>query len=322
MATAIGSVLAYGVLRVSLVAVQTAQVAQTVQVDSGLSVTISRMLSIKKDCRWNLKPSRLSDTANKKGTLPTEGWKKIKGTADDDPSRDPDDPDDISVLKTGDFEQGQLSIKSLELLKGGTNTNPTYTFAVFYTKPRLSAYKTLGGKECDPTASPPKKLGCYSKTCELKITHKADNSIDTCKLEKCHEKVEGLDVSCPAGEYLHSFTATGKADCQPLRGGCENGEVFLGVWTATDTNKPANKAIGDPKCFRLVKWTDHDHDNDPDTPNKQKISCDPGKVLQGFDKDGNPECITPCVGGRKWDSDSKSCQCLDSNQTWDGITCV
>ena len=323
VATAIGSVLAYGVLRVSLVAVQTAQVAQTVQIDSKLSVTISRMLSIEKDCRWNLKPSRLSDTANKKGTLPAEGWKRIMGIADDDSSRDSTtDPADVSVLKTGDFDKGQLSIKSLELLKGGTDAKPTYTFAVFYTKPRLSAYKTLGGEECDPTASPPKKQGCYSKTCDLTITHKADNSINTCKLEKCHEGMEGWNVSCPAGEYLHSFTATGISNCKSIHP-CADGEVISGVWTATDTDKPADKAIGDPKCSQLTTLEydfEYDHDDDSTTPQKQRISCDSGKVLNEFYRqEGDPVCIIPCVGGQQWDSVSASCQCPTTGKPWDSV---
>ncbi len=316
VATGIGAVLAYGVLRMSLVAVQTAQVSSTIQAENDLAITIKRMLAHKdedepKDCRWNLKPSRLSDSANKKGKLPAEGWIKTQGDNDGTTAKK---KNDITVLKSGDFQNGVLSIKSLELLSGGTAPNQTWTFAVFYTKPQSGSYKTLGGRDCDPTATPPKKAGCYSKTCDLEMEHTIDNSaIDKCSAN-CHGGDEGLATACSSNQYLKGIKSDGTPDCQ---GFCGEGEVISGFYSATDT-KPDGKKTGDPKCTRVPKFKDTDSsDNTP-----AESTCSAGEFLVGITADGSADCVPPCTGGRYWnkDLDPEACACK-TGKTWDGVSC-
>ena len=307
MATSIGAVLAYGVLRMSLVAVQTAQISSTLQAENDLSITIKRMLDDEEDCKWNLNPSRLSDSANKTGALPAEGWKNTQGN---NAGSSPVASDDITILKASDnFRDGLLSIKSLELLKGGTATAPTYTFAVFYTKPHSGSYATLGDGAC----SADNKSGCYSKTCELEIIYDSSSPplITTCDLKTCHGGAEGHDISCGQGEYLHGFSADGTAHCRPIRStACPDGAVVTGFHTAESAREETDIEEGDPKCTVLVK-----------IPKNKALECaDNNKVLQGFNSAGEPVCTNPCTGGRVFNKNNSNCEC-PSGTTWNEVDC-
>ena len=288
----------------SLVAVQTAQISSTIQAENDLSTVIKRMLDDEEDCKWNLKPSRLSDTDNKKGKLPAEGWKKTQGN---NGGSNPITSDDITVLKAGDdFRDGLLSIKSLELLKREPATGSTYTFAVFYTKPHSGSYDTLGDGDCSDSD----KSGCYSKTCELEIIYDSSSPplITACDLKNCGG-AEGHDISCELGNYLHGFNSDGQPSCLPIRPAtCPDGAVVTGVHTAESAREEADTEEGDPKCTVLVK-----------IPKNKALECDDGKVLQGFDTAGEPVCTNPCTGGRRYNKNNSNCEC--SSGTWNGVDC-
>ena len=303
VAAGVGAVLAYGVLRVSLVAVQTAQVASTEQAEKDLQITIERVLGhehdhdndpdtdpIPADCRWNLDPDRLSDTANKKGRLVDgtnpRGWTKTQG---DNAGSSPDTSNDTIVLDIGDFKNGLIDIKSLELLKGGANT--TWTFIVFYTKPQAGVYETLGGGECDWTTTTPKKAGCYWTTCDLDIDHDSSDNVTTCAISEkgCSGVKLTFNADCDEGEYLKGLTADGQKICELLPS-CADGTVWTGkFWKAGDSDKPDGVAVGDPKCARLVKFSA------PPGGGNKVVSCPSGQVLRGFSAAGEPVCVVPAL---------------------------
>ena len=306
VAAGVGSILLYGVLRTAHMSVQTAQISTTIQAENDLSITLKQLLTNEEDCKWNLRPSNLSDTSNKKGKL-RESWKKTNGNNFDTPSDDTLKEDDVPILSPGDFKNGLLSIKSLELLKkeGTATAPPTYTFVVFYTKPQAGAYETRGAEPCDPTASPPKKAGCYVKDCQLTLTHHSDNSIDKCSPSSHCRLGEGMDMSCENG-YLKGFKANGDKECIEF---CPEGEVITGV--------EIKEEKAEPKCAKMITLP-KDPDDDETYSN---LECTGDLLLQGFDEDGNPMCKKACLGGRIWDDTLSDCVCTDSTKTWDGVAC-
>lgn len=301
LAAGVGFVLGLGVLKISQIALRSAQISGTQQAEQDLYVTIRQMLSDGEDCKWNLDPKRLSDTSNKNGKLinpddnKLRGFKKTNGTPNDD-------TDDIPYLELGDFKSGLISVKSLELLNTGSPPNLKWTFAVYYTKPQLGSNATLENAVCSTTD----KTGCYHQTCNLNITHILDPNnntkyiINSCSLLNCYSVGGGLDVSCEDGQYLHTFDAEGNEECKPISP-CPQDKVYVG-----------NKEDGTPDCRVL-----------PELPELENSSChEAGKVLQGFNKNGKPICRTiPCPSGKVYNKDTSTCECSSSKPYYYRATC-
>ncbi len=286
VATGVGLVLGLAVLKLSQITISSAQVSSTQQKEQDLYITIRRMLSNEEDCKWNLDPSRLSDRTHKKGKL--TGGKYMKTEGNNTPPS-PNTSDDILYLATGGFKGDLISVKSLELSNEGSDK---YTFAVYYSKPQLGSYKTLGDGECSTTDN----KGCYHQSCDLEIVHDPgdNNKITSCSLSACKSIGDSLSVSCSDEQYLSGFDGDGNPRCQE-KPTCPPGQVYVG-----------RKADGEEDCRAF-----------PAIPETGNLSCpNADEFLQGFDKDGDPICSRICSGGRI----GSNCDC-PYDKIWTGVTC-
>ena len=325
VAAGVGAVMLYGVLRVATVSVQTSQVAVTTQAEVELSVILQQISdSANKNsgemCKKNLKPSRLTN-----GSLPSAGWLGRLDSSNNLVSNS-------AILKPGPFRDGLLEIKSLEFRSAGESDPSDWRFFVFYTKPQLGNYETIGDGECDPTATPPKRAGCYFKFCKLERRESAGN-LTQCEFKTC----QALHISpaCSgANEYLQKIKEDGSPECKSMADFCKVGEAL--------TFKEETKSDGTKKtvkeCVLLLNPKNPSYD--PDLPvsltNKKfkDLNCGAGKVLLGFkvedsDGDGNPDpdgalepdCRSPCTGGRIYKTASSRCEC-PSGQSWNNVSCL
>ena len=303
VAAGVGAVMLYGVLRVAAVSVQTSQVAVTTQVEVELSVILQQISeSANKNsgemCKKNLKPSRLTN-----GSLPSAGW---LGRLDSSNNLDPNS----AILKPGPFRDGLLDIKSLEFRNAGTDD---WRFFVFYTKPQLGNYETIGDRVCSTTD----KSGCYFKTCKLDIeTIQDPNSsktiINKCEFKTCQKFT--ISADCSSGtKYLKAIKKDGSRICGDIQDFCSAGEVLSFITKSDGTREK--------QCMPVIL---HNPDYDPDNPNAapkfRDFDCPEGEVLLGFNaNDGSHNCAIACTGGRVHkDGD---CACPSSRPTWDGVNC-
>ena len=193
----------------------------------------------------------------------------------------------VLLEKNKEF-QGSLKVILMKLEKVSTEENPTKDpkteevtriFSVYYEKKGLGGFRKLGGK--DKTCSgdinqASAQDGCYFYQCKIKYKLKADNTVDSCEIEKENENLlcsssgkvalnfKNQKCDTTLGQYLRGFNEQGGVEC----GGdtftkCEAGEVLQGT-----------------ECALVPTILD----------NTQKKHCSPGTFFKGFTEDGESIC--------------------------------
>ncbi len=312
----LGLTVGFGILKISDHSLETTKVVSTLSAQQDLHYTVSEILSRTEDCRWNLSPSRLSDSSNKKGTL--QSLVKTKRNNYDTP---PVTEDDVTVLKVGNFK-GVLDIKKIELANTVSSNTKERTFIVYYSKKGLGKYNTLGGGTCSPSNT----TGCFTHSCKMDYdcsNNDCSAPDDKCTLLNCasarssgsniaditcldNQYLKGFDSDgdplcvdiseCPAGQYLRGFNSDGSKNCAEA-GECPTGTSFTGFDATT----------GDRVCVALAELDS---------------SCPAGEHALGYDAEGAVVCSTFCTGGQQWNDEDSKCKCPTAKPNWDGSACV
>ncbi len=276
----VGLTFGLGILKIGQVSVYTSQVAGTAFAERDLKNTVSKLLNDSKDCAFNLKPSGLSDKTNKKGRLTS---KKLIKTEGNNIGTSPVTSDDTVILESGKtFGGGLIKIQKMALIDPDeTNSNTIErTFKVYYSKPRLGAYKTIGGGTCTDGTGATDQAGCYSLSCKMDyhckdadgdcsdstadLTASPPVKADSCKFLNCASGRQGVaNIVCGKAQYLKGFDLEGNKICQDIS--CAKGEVLRGIDPAT----------GNEIC--------------------KSIHCPEGETFRGFDDSGNKVCAVDVV---------------------------
>ena len=316
VASGVGIIISMASVESLKLTVQSANTVKTSLEQEALSTKVKNFLSSSSQCKSALKPARLSgsDRANQAGLL----FKlNPDGTLNSD---EPFVPEGLS--------SGLIEVLGMDLLNEGSNkAHPTRILAVLYKKPFLRGKETVDGEECDPANG--EQAGCYFTTCVVDYecsNDECDGEGDRCEPVTCHNGRGFQAVSCPAGQYLQSFSSTGDRECASLPS-CPDGKVWTGqFWKAGDSGRPDGVAVGDPKCGPLVALAGSE---------SQRL-CPEGQVVQRIEGDGTVECVgfcrerqewdrdrsppgCKCAGGREWVQDS--CKCPDAKPLWHGSEC-
>ena len=251
----VGMTLGLGMLKLTQVSINTAQVSGTILAEQRLKRSIYSLLSQPAECAFNLKPSRLSDKTNKKGTIAS----LIKTGGDE------------ALITSGEsFADDLIDIVKMELIDPDTtNSNSKErTFKVYYKKPRLAEFSTISGKACSATDS----SGCYTISCKMEYHCKnVDGNCDddeedlsaspkvykdTCQPLDClgnsgRGGIQGLDLAgrkCGDKELFRGLKADGTADCVPLS--CKGGAIFIGIKVEEDPQEGTKKIT--PVCVKVA----------------------------------------------------------------------
>ena len=186
------------------------------------------------------------------------------------------------LLEKGKEFQGSLKVILMKLEKVSTEEDPTKDpkteevtriFSVYYKKKGVGNLNTVkGGKNCNAG----NQTDCYFYQCKIKYKLKADNTVDSCEIEKENENLlcsssgkvalnfKNQKCDTTLGQYLRGFNEQGGVEC----GGdtftkCEAGEVLQGT-----------------ECALVPTILD----------NTQKKHCSPGTFFKGFTEDGESIC--------------------------------
>ena len=283
----VGMTLGLGVLKITQVSINTAQVSGTILSEQRLKKSIYNLLGDPKECAFNLKPSRLSDKANKNGEIA-----KLINTGGNNIDQNHDTSDDTILITSGEsFGDGLIRIIKIELIDPDTTNNNSKerTFKLYYTKPRLAEFSTIAGRACSKTDS----SGCYTISCKMDY-HCEDANGDCLPTDDPKNKCQPLDclgdegggggngINCGTNEYSKGLKENGNPECEPLS--CLADKIFMGL-----------KEDGTPNCVSV---------ND-------SIRClSSGEFFRGFDSSGKIICVNKhqvCSGGRTYESGSCTC---------------
>ncbi len=307
----VGLTLGLGALKMGQVAVHSAQVVNTNLAEQDLRQTINNLLNNPADCAFNLKPSGLSDKTNKKGRLTS---KKLIKTEGNNIGTSPVTSDDTVILESGKtFGGGLIKIQKMALIDPDeTNSNTIErTFKVYYSKPRLGAYKTIGGGTCTDGTGATDQAGCYSLSCKMDyhckdadgdcsdstadLTASPPVKADSCAPLNCSGASAGglTNVFCDEDQYLRGFDSGGNKICQDI-GGCSTGEVLQGIDPVTGNKICKNIDCPDGESFRGF---DENGDKicEVAVQRGEAHHCEAGEYITGFNSEGEPVCESPCA---------------------------
>ena len=263
--------LGYGIIKTSLVGMQTNAIVHTSLKEQDLIHTVRTTLGNPDQCKYNLKPSALTTA----GTPPKTTVSEIKNTGPDKSVT----TDDISLIKAGEnFKNNPLiHIQRMEL----SGTTEDRTFILYYKKPQLGSLSSPGTcTDLDPS-------GCYFIACKMDYDCSTDDDCSptgsgVCNPRNCAEggAVAGVDTA-RVNAIIRSRLATNNLLCPETE---EGKKKFLkGLYIDPDENLAIN-------C---------DTPPEPETNDIKKESCPAGQVMKGIKPNGDPDCTLHCTGGRR-----------------------
>ncbi len=288
----VGLTLGMGMLRIAQVSVSSAQVSNTALAEQSLQTTVRKILSSPVECRFNLKPARRA--SNGDITDPSDSNKLLiyTGATTDAETTDPALQSKHTDLVTkGAFKNGLISVLKINF------TAPD--FKVYYSKPRLGEFSTLGDGKCDTTDD----SGCYILPYTVNYgcadpneTPPACSTLPpNCLCLDCASRQDFAGGNCDPGEYVKGLNPDGSPVCSESEGdredlACGEGEA-LSITRAEDE---AGKVTITKACVKT----------------QASQNCEEsGFLIIGFNADGTPECGKPCFDGKVWNKTSKVCEC-------------
>ena len=202
--------LGYGIIKTSLVGMQTNAIVHTSLKEQDLIHTVRTTLGNPVQCKYNLDPDELTTA----GTPPKTTVSEIKNSMGNT-----DKTDDISLIKAGEnFKNNPLiHIQQMEL--SGTGSDRTFT--LYYKKPQLGSLSSPGTcTDSDPS-------GCYFIACKVDYACSGDglcsagSDVTTCAPRNCATGGSG------GGGVASVSTPCYKADSEATQGkvliGCDRG---------------------------------------------------------------------------------------------------
>ena len=276
-------------------------------------------VAVNEKCKDNLKPSNLQHTD---GRLPTNIKTLTFLTPDQNNDFDDDPPKPVNFKPTGLIKIVKANLNNL------TNNLKHRDFTLYYLKPRLGEQSTIQDHTDNDTegCTATDQSGCYAIKC--KIRYKCDsankecdddsNEPDFCYATNCGGTLQAENW-CETGEYLKGFKDNGDPDCIAH---CPIGEFFKGIKSNGDPDCgrecPAGQVSdADGNCFVVMRSRQVSQAQNP-----QGFTCSDGEVLQGLDSNGRPICISLCINGKTWDTNTKTCKCPVIKPRWDRYQCV
>ncbi len=287
----IGLILGAGVLKLSQIAIENTHILKTIFAEQKLEKAVSDALSDQAHCKDILGPFH-SKTA-----------RPISVTNDSS-------KDYTYGVKTGEFEGGLIDIQKIELNPPNPldSANTEADYIVYFKKPRLGKYATLGGGKCTSGTTAGDQAGCYFVKCKMDYfcsDNACGGTSDQCRLKTCEGNTQAPGVAnkkCEAGKVLIGFNSAGQTIC------CRPGEEW------DETSSPPQC-----KCPNGKTWNGH------------ACSC---RKNQKLAKDGT--CVDACFGqdnikiwdGKKcvcpyttWEDVQGRCQCgYTAHRPWRSIT--
>ncbi len=254
--------LGYGIVKTSLVGMQTNAIVHTSLKEQDLIHTVRTTLGDETQCKKNLKPS-----------LPTAGTKKTVSEIKKYGSDDSITSDDVSLIKaTENFKNNPLiHIQKMEL----EVTTSDRTFVLYYKKPQLGSLSSPG------TCTATDQTGCYFIACKMNYA--------------CSDSAN----ACPSSSTLNACSPLNCAEGGAVAG-VDTARVNA-IITEQLKTKNCSDNSGTTKVLKGFKETTGQLDIDCEPlPAQQQIQgCESGEVLQGFRDNGDPICVKHCSGGRK-----------------------
>ena len=254
--------LGYGIIKTSLVGMQTNAIVHTSLKEQDLIHTVRTTLGDETQCKYNLKPSELTTAGTPLKTTVSEIKNSGATTAT---------TDDISLIKAGEnFKNNPLiHIQQMEL----SGTGSDRTFILYYKKPQLGSLSSPGTcTDLDPS-------GCYFIACKMDYDCSTDDDCSPTGSGVCNPR------NCATGGAV---------------AGVDTAQVTA-IITEQLKKKNCSDDSGTTKVLKGFKETTGQLDIDCEPlPAQQQIQgCESGEVLQGFRDNGDPICVKHCSGGRR-----------------------
>ena len=335
--------LGYGIIKTSLVGMQTNAIVHTSLKEQDLIHTVRTTLGDETQCKYNLNPDALT------GTSPKKTVSEIKNSG----VLPLDDSDDIPLITAGqNFKNNPLiHIQQMEL----SGTGSDRTFILYYKKPQLGSLSSPGTcTDLDPS-------GCYFIACKIDYdctgSNKCTNADNKCAPRNCAEggavagvsservttiiknKLKQTEYDCPDGEFAKGFDdVKGEIECEtppvfqydtPAKE-CPDGE-FVYKQNA-DGSVECRSACGDARrMFETIQYTykswmpivpSLDDNSEEVVTYKVGNMSDHLKLLLSDDcsRIGHYHPVDPPEPCITVSSKSRSCKCLSGN--WDNTKCV
>ncbi len=253
--------LGYGIIKTSLVGMQTNAIVHTSLKEQDLIHTVRTTLGDETQCKYNLKPSELTTA----GTPPKTTISAIKNTGPTTATTD-----DIPLITAGqNFKNNPLiHVQQMEL--SGTGSDRTFT--LYYKKPQLGSLSSPGTcTDLDPS-------GCYFIACKMDYDCSTDADCSPTGSGVCNPR------NCAEGGAV---------------AGVDTAQVTA-IITEQLKKKNCSDDSGTTKVLKGFKETTGQLDIDCEPlPAQQQIQgCEAGEVLQGFKDNGDSICVPQCSAGR------------------------
>ncbi len=282
----IGLVLGAGVLKLSQIAIENTHILKTIFAEQRLEKAVSDALTDQAHCKDILGQFH-SKTVDSDGAISVtnDSSKTYK-----------------YGVKTGEFEGGIIDIQAIKLTPPAaadwTAANSETDYVLYYKKPRLGKYATLGGNTCSASD----QTGCYFVKCKMNYFC-SDNTCQTdgdqCQLVagSCKGNNQGSNAiankECDPGLSLTGFDSAGEPIC---RIACSSGRVY---------DAGACKCPGAPGELKWKRAGEVD---------EGRCLCAKSDGTYDYRKVWNgKKCVTKCTGINKFNTVTKQCtECDDS----------
>ncbi len=260
--------LGYGIVKTSMVGMQTNAIVHTSLKEQDLIHTVRTTLGDETQCKKNLKPS-----------LPTAGTKKTVSEIKKYGSDDSITSDDVSLIKaTENFKNNPLIyIQKMEL----EVTTSDRTFVLYYKKPQLGSLSSPG------TCTATDQTGCYFIACKMNYA--------------CSDSAN----ACPSSSTL---TACSPLNCAEGGAVVDTAQVNTIIQNKLKDKKCLKNPPGTGtqefvKGFKqnaTTKELEIDCDTPPAPTTLPTVRCPDNTFLKGFsfDADGTPQPDCACRGGK------------------------
>ena len=259
--------LGYGIVKTSLVGMQTNAIVHTSLKEQDLIHTVRTTLGDETQCKKNLKPS-----------LPTAGTKKTVSEIKKYGSDDSITSDDVSLIKaTENFKNNPLIyVQKMEL----EVTTSDRTFILYYKKPQLGSLSSPG------TCTATDQTGCYFIACKMNYA--------------CSDSAN----ACPSSSTLNVCSPLNCAEGGAVAGGVSTEQVTTII--KEEFKKDAQFDCESGKFAKGFKEdaTTQELKIDCDTPPDSQLTlpvreCPAGEFLYKVNANGTTECRPACGGGQK-----------------------
>ncbi len=272
----IGLILGAGVLKLSQIAIENTLILKTIFAEQKLEKAVSDALTDQTHCKDILGP--FHSKTDRPISVTNDSAKTYK-----------------YGVKIGEFEPGLINIQAIKLDPPNPldSANTEADYIVYFKKPRLGKYATLGGGKCTSGTTAGDQAGCYFVKCKMDYfcsDNACGGTSDQCRLKTCEGNTQAPGVAnqkCEAGKVLIGFNSAGQTIC------CRPGEQW------DETSSPPQC-----KCPTGKTWNDH------------RCGC-----LRYQYESPAGTCVNICKLRQRWNPLTRKCECPEGSLLGGTVGC-